>query len=250
MTKIGSTIQSLQLKRYCFTLNNWSEQELQDIVLWMKKDKYIIGKEIGENDTPHLQGHVEFIKAKRLTELKKFNPRIHWEKTRNNIASMDYCKKDGDYITNIRFPREIIFPEFNLDWQVKILDIIKEVPDNRTIHWIVDKQGLSGKTTFTKYLKIYHNAVECPAKSSDAFHRIAKLFDAHTPIDLCLFDFPRSSMHFINYGTIEKIKDGNVCSGKYEGSDCVFACPHVIVFANELPDFTQMSMDRWKVHEI
>jgi hypothetical protein len=54
----------------------------------------------------------------------------------------------------------------------------------------------------------------------------------------------------VNYGAIEQIKNGLLFSGKYEGGQCVFNQPHVIVFANAEPKEEQMSMDRWDIREI
>jgi hypothetical protein len=47
--------------RWCFTLNNWTEEEYVQIVQSFSQGghNYVIGKEVGENGTPHLQGYVE-----------------------------------------------------------------------------------------------------------------------------------------------------------------------------------------------
>lgn len=87
-----------QVRNACFTLNNWTPGEYQTIE---KLDvKYmVVGKEIGENGTPHLQGYVEFKTAKRFTTLKKLNARIHWEARKGTAEqAAEYCKKDGDFI--------------------------------------------------------------------------------------------------------------------------------------------------------
>lgn len=254
--RIGNTKQSAPAKIWCFTLNNWLEEEYSSIVSYFcsKKAKYIIGKEMGENNTPHLQGHVEFPDKLRFTSLSKVNIRIHWEKCRNKKSSITYCKKDNDYITNMFIPRKIKFPIFDKQWQLDILKLIKDEPDDRTIYWYYDEEGGKGKTTFTKYLALDHNAILCPSKSNDAFHRVSKCFDEDgeqkSPIDLVIFDIPRSSKEYINYGVIEKIKDGLVISGKYEGCECIFASPHVIVFCNEEPYTDMLSLDRWKIVRI
>ncbi len=248
--KIGNSKQSSQARWWSFTLNNWTEPEYDDLLVMLRDHLYVVGKEVGASGTPHLQGHVEFKAKVRLSAVKKMIPRAHWEITRNKDASRVYCQKDGEYVTNIRVPRKIAFPEMNRTWQREILAKILETPDDRTIHWYWEATGNSGKTTFVKYLKIYKDAVECPSKSNDAFHRIAKLFEDKVPINIVVFDIPRVAMEYINYGSIEKIKNGNVCSGKYEGCDCVFACPHVFVFANEPPNMSKLSIDRWNIKEI
>lgn len=87
-----------QVRNLCFTLNNYTDEEYKTLL--MQDCKYIIiGKEVGENGTPHLQGYIEFNKPKRLTTLKKINARIHWEARKGTAEqAATYCKKDGDFI--------------------------------------------------------------------------------------------------------------------------------------------------------
>lgn len=84
-------------KFWCFTLNNYSDEEYTDIQNF-NCNYLIIGKEVGEEGTPHLQGYVEFKTNHKLDRLKKLSQRIHWEKRRGtSVEASDYCKKDGDY---------------------------------------------------------------------------------------------------------------------------------------------------------
>lgn len=81
----------------CFTLNNYTETELKDVLDW-KCSYLVVGKEVGESGTPHLQGYVEWGRSVRFTTLKKLNDRIHWEKRRGTAQqAADYCKKDGNF---------------------------------------------------------------------------------------------------------------------------------------------------------
>lgn len=89
-------------KNWCFTLNNYSEDDisrLNDIVATDKRVKYLIyGKEVGEAGTPHLQGFVTLVKRSSLVQVKNIignNP--HVEVARNVNASISYCKKEGDW---------------------------------------------------------------------------------------------------------------------------------------------------------
>lgn len=83
-------------RNFCFTLNNYTNDEFEGIKLW--DCKYLIfGKEVGESGTPHLQGYVSFANAKTLTALKKFSARAHWEISRGTPKqAAEYCEKDGD----------------------------------------------------------------------------------------------------------------------------------------------------------
>jgi len=83
-------------RAFCFTLNNYTPEEVEAVKLW--DAKYIIfGKEVGESGTPHLQGYVSFQNPKKLTALKKLSVRAHWEIARGTPKqASEYCEKDGD----------------------------------------------------------------------------------------------------------------------------------------------------------
>jgi len=247
-------------KRWCFTY--FMKEKIQESVVIetfnnskdLKADKWIMGREIcPETKKEHLQGYVEFSFKKRLTALKKgLDNTIHWEKAKGDKqTNIKYCTKEGNYISNgFNIPRPLEFPEFNKPWQKSLLMTISQKPDDRSIHWVWSKNGGTGKTTFTKYLWQAHQALLLPPKSADAMNAInnAKLNDLS--LNLCVFDIPRTSLDFINYATLEKVKDGMIVSGKYEGCSFCIPSPHVIIFANELPIFEKMSRDRWVVTNI
>lgn len=81
----------------CYTLNNYTEGE--EIALWeMDSTYHVIGHEVGEGGTPHLQGYVEFGGQRTFASLKKAFPRIHMEARKGTPQqAADYCKKDGDF---------------------------------------------------------------------------------------------------------------------------------------------------------
>lgn len=62
---------------------------------------FIVGKEVGEKGTPHLQGYINFGRLGRrsLLQVKKILPRAHWEVARGCDAdSQKYCSKEGDFV--------------------------------------------------------------------------------------------------------------------------------------------------------
>lgn len=81
-------------RAWCFTHNNYPNTLLEDAV----ECKYIVyGKEVGASGTPHLQGFIYFTNAKKATAVHKLLPGCHIEICRSVIASIAYCKKEGDW---------------------------------------------------------------------------------------------------------------------------------------------------------
>lgn len=241
-------------KMWCFTLNNYTEEEYNNIIyVCSSKGEYIIGDEVGEEGTPHLQGYVKFHNKVRPINMFASN-RIHWEKCKgSHQQNIDYCKKGGKFVTNIAMDKPIrLLTEFK-EWQQNILDLIKTEPDFRSIYWYYEEKGNVGKTALAKYILCNNKktAIILAGKSNDMFHGIAKHKEEHGIYpQIVIIDCPRSVQDFINYGAIEQIKNGLIYSGKYEGSQIIFDNPHVIVFANKLPDGSKLSLDRFKIQEI
>ncbi|GAC77835.1 replication protein, partial [uncultured marine virus] len=125
-------------KSWCFTLNNWTEEEYSSIVLLLEEHccLYVCGKEIGEEcGTPHLQGYLVFKTKKRPKSVFAFTDRIRWKKAGGNATqNLEYCNKGKDFITK-GYPKPIKLIDPVYEWEQEILEIIKEEPDDRTIYW-------------------------------------------------------------------------------------------------------------------
>lgn len=92
-----------QSRAWCFTFNNYTEgdyellkkkfNELKNVEYW------VIGKEVGAQGTPHLQGYIRLSQSRRLSFLKnQFNIKIHWETRKGtDEQAAVYCKKDGKF---------------------------------------------------------------------------------------------------------------------------------------------------------
>lgn len=98
-------------RAFTFTLNNYTEEEYKDILVRHRDtaEHWIIGKEVGSQGTPHLQGYVYFKNAKKWHQIINWfnNPRIHIEIARGNKKqNFNYCSKEGNYETNITEEKE------------------------------------------------------------------------------------------------------------------------------------------------
>lgn len=95
-------------KRWCFTLNNYTEEEYQTLIANDGLCEYlVVGKERGAEGTPHLQGYVEWKAAVRLTTCKTRlgSQRYHVEVARGSAQeNRTYCTKEGDFAEIGTFP--------------------------------------------------------------------------------------------------------------------------------------------------
>jgi hypothetical protein len=215
--------------------------------------RYVIGQEVGDEGTPHLQGYINSDKKFRPIETLQWDKSIHWEAARGTkMENVEYCIKENDYLTNIQIPKpiKVIEPK---GWQTEVMKLVKEEPDNRAIHWFWEPDGGYGKSSLVKYLCLKQGGIVCSGKAADMKYMIVKYHEKHElwP-ELVIFDVPRSSKDYLSYTGIEEIKNGCFASSKYETDMVIMNCPHVLVFANFEPDYEnpQMSVDRFNVYDI
>jgi len=80
------------------TLNNYTEE--QRVALLATECTYVImGEEVGEQGTPHLQGFLRFKTEKSLKQMKKISPGAHWENQKGTSEEAStYCKKEGHFV--------------------------------------------------------------------------------------------------------------------------------------------------------
>jgi len=241
-------------KRWCFTLNNYTEQDISSISskIYDTCDKSLVSKEVGEEGTPHLQGFISFkVKARPMSVFD--NKRIHWEAAKgNNASQLTYIGKQNQPFLSLGFPKPVKLINPDYDWEQQILDIVKQEPDDRTIYWYWSKGGNKGKTSFCKYLTVKHGAIALSGKAADMRNGVIDYQKTNGFLpELVLIPIPKSfNTDYLNYEGIENIKDMYFYSGKYEGGQVCGNPPHLFVFANEPPDTSKMSLDRWKVIEI
>lgn len=139
-----------KFRNWCFTLNNYTEDEYNNILGWESVKYLVIGKEVGDSGTPHLQGYVEFINPRTLKGLKNLNSKIHWEQRKGTgKEASEYCKKDKNFKevgtlsrqgerTDLQHFRDMI-----VNFEITVDQIIMEFPEiyhlyGRTLERIED----------------------------------------------------------------------------------------------------------------
>ena len=248
-------------KYWLFTLNNYNRQ---DIHMFRNIDRsivpnYVFQQEVGECGTHHLQGFLMF-KIKKRPKSVFENHKIHWDKKspKSTIQQcIDYCSKEDTRLEGVQpYWRGWQRPyEVNIGfkpWQSEVYRELLDEADDRTINWIWEPDGRMGKTLFQKWCFInLDSVVVLSGKSSDMKHGVVKYKEETGQLPkIVLFNVPRTSLNYLNYCTIEEIKDMFFFSGKYEGGMICGANPHIYIFANEPPNVNVMSEDRWKIRLI
>jgi len=244
----GNSKRPTASKRWIFTFNNYEKYKNGVAGLaeeFSKFGLYVFQEERGEQGTPHLQGCIEFNTPGRPLERIKVDG-IHWDKCKDWEASLKYCTKEesrsGQIYTNIDSLKPIEVDE-PYGWQLEVMDIIKTKPDKRTIYWFWESKGNMGKTSLAKYLCVKYKALYIGGSAADIKCAVAQM--PVKPV-IIILGIPKCTEH-ISYKALEEIKDGLFFSGKYESGMVVMNNPHVFVFANEPPDVTMLSFDRWKI---
>lgn len=251
----------LRARKWCITLNNWSVSEYEHIkhTFLEKGFDYIIGKEVGESKTPHLQIYIESKNATTFKSIKNICNRFHIEKARGTRSqNVAYCSKDNDFITNIKIAmkakvRDPMDGKEMRPFQQNIMTIINGDIDDRKIYWFYDEEGNTGKTTLAKHicLKYPNKTLFLGGKGSDIKYGVKCFIDnEENDLQIVIFHFTRSVENFISYEALESIKDGIFYNTKYESGMVLFNPPHIICLANFTPNEDKLSADRWVIEEI
>lgn len=94
---------------WCFTLNNYTEAECDSIKKLLTKESVlyaVVGKEVADSGTPHLQGYVHLRRRSRFSAVKKLvGERAHIESARgSDQQNKRYCLKEGNALLEVGIP--------------------------------------------------------------------------------------------------------------------------------------------------
>lgn len=100
---------SKHFRSFCFTWNNYpstAEAELRQFFDVKQPLYMIVGKEVGENGTPHLQGFMQLKDRMSFARLKAVFPSMHIERAKGNAEqNRTYCSKEQNFFEMGTCPR-------------------------------------------------------------------------------------------------------------------------------------------------
>ena len=141
-------------------------------------------------------------------------------------------------------------------WQKDAFDLFEQISDDRTVHWICDKEGNSGKSWFQNYVQAYFGytrVFQCDLRMGhrDIWHIMQKR--SMSTIDIFLFNDsrPASGSEVNLYRILDNIKDGQAMASKYDGNIISFKTPNIVmVFSTVYPNLNKLSGDRWRIYNV
>lgn len=85
-------------RNWCFTVNNYDDSTEE--LLGQIRCRYIVyGREVGQSGTPHLQGQIVYTNDHSFNQVRNDLPLgAHIEMTQSLGDSIEYCKKDGNFV--------------------------------------------------------------------------------------------------------------------------------------------------------
>lgn len=147
-------------RNYCFTLNNYQDNQVQQIKELGGVNYIGFGYEVAPSTgTPHLQGYINFSNSKTFSAVKKLLPDgCHIEVCKGLPSqNMTYCEKEGNFWESGTRPKD---PKKNIqnNWQNIAMDI------EYGISWkdLLKKYPREAMTS-TKGLRTYYE--ECRPKN-------------------------------------------------------------------------------------
>lgn len=92
-------------RAFVFTVNNYTEEQ-HDLIKLIECSYLIVGKEVGEAGTPHLQGYIYFKSMKTIKQVSALIPHAHIELAKGDAKSnRTYCSKEGSFYEKGESPK-------------------------------------------------------------------------------------------------------------------------------------------------
>lgn len=138
------------------------------------------------------------------------------------------------------------------EWIISMFEYHKNEPKpSRTVNWLHDSIGNTGKSVLTKYLLWKYGDDVMIVPRANAQNMRTVIID-RGPKLMYLFDIPRTlgkEEHRDDiYSVIEDVKNGTVLSAMYGRDAQLLMYPPIVwVFSNFRPDTKALSLDRWKI---
>ena len=137
-----------------------------------------------------------------------------------------------------RLPPDLDVYAEGFKWQARFeIFLTRTKPDDRTVVYVANHSGNIGKSQFVKFMCAKHSHMMGVA---DDFKANCTMWEGQGVV---FFDVARAQR--LDYGVVEKLKDGVLIQTKYEIIYKSHGTPHIVIFSNRDPDVARLSADRF-----
>lgn len=193
-----------------------------------------------------------------IPEFKDLSIYVAPASNNGKAALRDYCMKSESQVAGpwadktIYLGADLINPSDFTPGQKKLLKYLilcdPVTCSKREIIWIYDPVGGSGKSAFKKYCQFKKKwAGFTYGATRDILYLVSKFANKR----VYFFNLSKTRSADVSenelYCALEAIKDGDFLSTKYEPKMVMMNPCHVVVFANHLPNISQMTRDRLRI---
>lgn len=162
-------------------------------------------------------------------------------------AWVKYRAAFNDYINLKQSPPKVESHPLR-PWQAQLTQKLHQPANSRSVIFVIDPVGNSGKTWFAKWWLSNHpkeTQILETEKRADLAYQVRK------DTKYFFINVSRARVACIQYDVLEMLKDQVISSPKYE-SNVIYltTIPHVVVLMNDYPDFKALSPDRYDKMEL
>ena len=131
-------------------------------------------------------------------------------------------------------------------WMNTVLESMKTY-DHRAVNVLIDKTGNLGKTNFEDWCEFYDHSFAI--WWDDKIEYMMNEAYANPGQKTYTIGLPRAldKKDMKQFWTLcERLKDGRLSDGRYKAKRVRVERPHIWIYTNWCPEFSQLSVDRWK----
>lgn len=264
-------VETKQARGYALTIHTIGDKE--ELKAWFMENcsRWVFQLERGTEEAKlHYQCTIELKKrtrpgalANRIRELGFAAVHVGIISSAGNKAAWDYSKKTATRVEGPWGSGQMIAEEpksirdINLhEWQETVIAIAKRPWSreiSRKVTIIVDILGGSGKSTLMKYMSYHKIAYAIQPGEAKSMIREAQCVcdDTNSIPRTWMIDLPREKSIVLErsdfWTGIETIKNGQYADDRHHHKSTMAAEePNVIIFCNEVPNWTKLTEDRWE----
>lgn len=244
--------------KYVGTISSdlWNEDGIKQVFRSVDGHELYAGREVGKNGYKHYQFCMDC-----GGDLEEYNSKNslgwHIEQCVSWSDAVNYCRKTGNYLyigdsieerewNRIRRRRPLPI------WS-NIVNSVLHQNDRQITVWI-DRKGNAGKSTLGYIMQRRGCAMSIPRLDQHG-SRMAEFVTMNYDNErVIILDLPRAESLTVEHtAVLEDIKDGNLSTGKYQGTCKLIRGAKVLVYTNQwIPKdtYNSLSLDRWDIHVI